>query len=387
MKKNIVIAIGSRANYSSIKSVIRSINLSKRFEAKILLFSASNLEKYGNLHKILLSDGFKIDHNIYTHLEGENLTTMAKSTGIALIEISTYLDQSNPDYVITIGDRYETIATAIASSYLNIKLIHTMGGEISGSIDESIRHAITKLAHIHFVASYESKKRVIKLGENPKNVFNVGCPRIDTVKDILKKKTNINILNNELNNLGVGAKLDLNEKFIILSYHPVTTEYHHQANKIKIVLDAIVKIKIQKIILWPNSDAGSNIVSKMFRKFRESESNFNARFFKNLEIEHYVQLMDLTSCLVGNSSSAIREGAYIGTPSVNIGSRQNNRERGKNVIDAIYDEKKIIKAIERQIKNKKFKSNNIYGDGNASKKILKILTSKKNLVIQKTIDY
>lgn len=384
--KKICVLIGSRANYSSIKNVLYELKKNKKTKLLIIAFSSALLDKFGKVSEIIKKDGFKIDEEIYNHLDGETPLTMSKSTGLAIIELSSILSKHKPDIVLTIGDRYETIATAISSTYLNIPLAHTMGGEVSGTIDESIRHAITKFSHIHFPASKDAFNRIIKLGENKKNVFMVGCPRIDEVKKILNKKVSINQIEKSLFTTGVGNKFHLKQKFLLLSQHPVTTEFSLSDKHIENTLLAIKKINLPTIGLWPNPDAGSAEMAKVIRKFREVGFSNNIYFFKNLDLNTYINLMNLTSCLIGNSSSAIREGAFIGTPSVNIGSRQSGRERASNVIDADNNTLNISKAIAKQLVRKKYKSSNIYGDGNSAKKITKILSNIK-VNIQKRITY
>ncbi len=381
--KSICTVIGSRANYASIKSVLKSIKQNKNLDLKIIAIASSVLERYGNVTTIMAKDGFKPNFILHSLIEGENPKTMAMSTGLGLIELSNIFDQIKPDCVLTIGDRYETMSTVIAASYMNICIAHTMGGEVTGTIDESIRHAITKFAHIHFPSNLDSAERIIKLGESKKHVYNVGCPRIDLVKEILKnKKPNFK----NFFNTGVGNKLDLSKPFLLVSQHPVTTEYGKEEDNILETFEAIKKTQLPAIILWPNSDAGSNDISRGIRKWRENNKYDKFYYFKNLDISDYIQLMNSTVCLVGNSSSGIREGAFIGTPVVNIGSRQNNRLMGKNVLNVTINKDDIYSAIIKQIKRGKYKSQTIYGDGTAGKKIAKIL-EKANPSIQKTITF
>jgi UDP-hydrolysing UDP-N-acetyl-D-glucosamine 2-epimerase len=384
MIKKILVFIGSRANYSSIKSVMAEIVKNQNLKLKLVLGASALIDKYGNLVDIIKKDGFTIDAKLYTLVEGENPVSMSKTAGLGIIEMSSALTNLKPDIVITIGDRYETISTSIASAYLNIPLAHTMGGEVTGTIDESIRHATTKFANIHFVASRDAEIRVLKLGENKKNVFNVGCPRIDLVRHILFSKTKVN--SKKIFKHGVGNKFDLNKDFLIVSQHPVTTEYKDSFEQILNTLNAVKRINIPTLVLWPNSDAGSDGISKGIRNFREKNSNLNFFYIKNLEIEDYVKLMRITKCLVGNSSSGIREGTFIGTPTVNIGSRQNERQCGKNVKHSSYKTENIYKAIKYQIGKGKYKSEKIYGDGYAGKKISKILNNIK-IQVQKKITY
>ena len=383
--KKICIVIGSRANYGSIKSVMNNIKKKKKLELQLILNTSSILYKYGDVSDLIEKDGFEINEKIYNLIEGETLLTMAKSTGLGLIEISTAFDRLKPDIVLTVGDRFETMATVLAASYMNIPLAHTMGGEISGTVDESIRHAVTKLSHIHFPANKKAAEVIRKLGENKNRIFNVGCPRIDLVKEIINDKS-INLRNN-IFNMGVGDKLDLKKPFIIVSQHPVTTEFHDAEKQMKVTLDSISKIDIQVIVLWPNADAGSANISKAIRNFREKNNRSAIHFFKNLSIENYVKLLDTTKCLVGNSSSGIREGNFIGVPCVNIGSRQKGRDRGLNVIDVDYNCKKITEAIRKQIEISKYNSESLYGDGTAGKKIADILSSELEINIQKTLKF
>ena len=349
MLKKICFIIGSRANYSSIKSVMDEIKKDKNFKLSLILTTSSILQRYGEVSKIINKDGFKINEKIFNLIEGENPLTMAKSTGLGLVELSTIFERIKPNLVFSVGDRFETMATVLAASYMNIPLAHTMGGEVTGTIDESIRHAVTKLSHLHFPATKKSYDRIIKLGEEKKNIFLVGCPRVDYVKQVISKTKN---LTRKIENLGVGRKIDFNKEFIILSYHPVTTEFSTIEKNFRIVLEVIEKSQVPSIILWPNSDAGSSIISKVIRKYRERKKLQNARFYKNVPTDIYIELLNKASCIIGNSSSGIREGAFIGVPCINIGTRQNSRERGKNVIDVNYNEDEIKVALEKQLKKK-----------------------------------
>jgi UDP-hydrolysing UDP-N-acetyl-D-glucosamine 2-epimerase len=384
--KKICIVVGSRANYSSIKSLMREVKAHPNLELQLIVCASAVLEKYGKVVDQIELDGFSCDFKLNFIIEGETPITMAKSTGLGVTEIANALEVLKPNFVVTVGDRYETMATTIAATYMNIPLAHTMGGEVTGTIDESIRHATTKFAHLHFTASEDATRRVIRMGEIKENVHWVGCPRIDLVKEILDIKTDIIDLEKKVNSYGIGSNIKLTENFLLLSFHPVTTEFGNNFNNISEIFKAIQKLGLQTIILWPNSDAGSSEISKFYRIFREKNINSPFHFVKNLPIDVYVKLMDLTCCLVGNSSSGIREGAFIGTPVVNIGSRQNLRESGENVITVEPESSLIFEAIKIQIKKIKYNSNNIYGDGNAGFKIAEIL-SKSEVEIQKTITY
>jgi UDP-hydrolysing UDP-N-acetyl-D-glucosamine 2-epimerase len=381
--RKICIVVGSRANYSSIKSAMKAIQDHSDLELQLILGASALLDRYGTVSKQIIEDGFDPVAEVFMLIEGETPTTMAKSTGVGLMELPTVFDRLKPDIVLTVGDRFETMATTLAAAYMNLPVAHTMGGEVSGTIDESIRHAVTKFAHIHFPASKDAKERIIKLGEREEDVHLVGCPRIDLVDEILSNNE-INI--NQALKEGVGDDININEPFILVSQHPVTTEYGEGEDQITKTLSAVSKTNLPVIVLWPNADAGSDDIARGMRKWREQGLDNNMHFYKNLPVNHYIHLMKKTTCLVGNSSSGIREGAFIGTPVVNIGSRQSMRERGKNVIDTLNKEPDIYNALNKQIKHGSFESEDIYGDGNAGKKIADILSQCK-WKIQKRITY
>lgn len=384
--KSICVVIGSRANYSSIKSAMKAISLNRNLQLQIVCMASSVLERFGNVSSLIEKDGFSIDEKCFSIVEGETPTTMAMSTGIGLIELPTIFSRLKPDIVLTVGDRFETMATVLAAAYMNIPIAHTMGGEVSGSIDESIRHAITKFSHIHFPATKKSAERIKKLGELDSTIHFVGCPRIDLVKNVIDDGNELDEV--KLFHLGVGDTFSLKEPFILISQHPVTSEYFSAEEQMKSTLSAIDDLDISALILWPNSDAGSGKISRAIRTWRENrKGKSNVHFFKNLPTEDYIRLMQRTSCLVGNSSSGIREGAFIGVPVVNIGTRQLNRERAQNVLDVTFDSHAINSAIQEQIQHGKFESSHLYGEGNAGAKIADILVNLGEINTQKIISY
>jgi len=261
-----------------------------------------------------------------------------------------------------------------------------MGGEVTGTIDESIRHAITKFAHIHFPANEDSKQRIIKMGEDENYVFNVGCPRIDLVAEELRKDSYEVLKDIFCNFGGVGLIFDITQPYLLVSQHSVTTEFGNNRNQIEETLTALEELQMPTIMLWPNADAGSDDISKGIRTFREHKNPKWLHLFKNLPIKTYIHLMNTTSCLIGNSSSGVREGAFIGTPVINIGTRQNKRLRTDNVIQVEYNSTDIINGIKKQILHGKYKSSDIYGNGTAGKQIAEILVNAEPS-IQKTITY
>lgn len=383
--KKICTVIGSRANYSSIKSAMRAIQRHPELELQLVVAASALLDRYGQVVRLIEQDGFDVHERLHILIEGETPATMAKSTGVGLIELPSVFERLKPDVVITVGDRFETMATTLAAAYMNIPVAHTMGGEVSGTIDESIRHAVTKFAHIHFPASRDAAERIIKLGERQEMVFCVGCPRIDLVAEILAEPERD--IDHHMFDLGVGADLDLTKAFVLVSQHPVTTEYGNGEQQIELTLAAVRESGLQAIILWPNADAGSEDIARGMRKWRERGLAQNMHFFKNLPTATYIKLMRKAACLIGNSSSGIREGAYIGTPVVNIGSRQTARERGLNVIDVGYDASGIRDAIARQIAHGPYVMEDTYGDGNAGVRIAETLARLGPVEVQKRITY
>jgi UDP-hydrolysing UDP-N-acetyl-D-glucosamine 2-epimerase len=380
--KTLCLVIASRANYGRVKSIIYELRKNKKFKLKIILAASALLHRFGSLKKILKKDGVKYHKESHFIVEGESPLTMAKSTGLALIELCSAFNDLKPDVVITVGDRYETIATAIAASYMNITLAHIQGGEITGSIDESVRHAITKLSHIHFAATNNSKKNIIKLGEDKKFVFNVGCPSLDLInKDIAKYKNSYLSINT-----GLGPKIDFKKKYLLIIFHPVTTEYGLSFKQTQEIIDSIQNITHQVIWLWPNIDAGSDGISKCIRENREAGRLNHVTFYKNLPVDQYNYVLSNALCCVGNSSSFIREGSFLGTPCVLIGERQNKREIGNNIIKSRINKKEILKKIKIQIRNKKIKKSYIYGNGLAAKQISNLLYNL-NPSVQKTLNY
>ncbi len=383
-KRKVCVVVGSRANYTSIKAVLAAVDAQPDLELQLVAAASALLDRYGSVVDIIERDGFTPIARLFMLVEGETPATMVKSTGLGLIELPTIFEKLEPDVVLTIGDRFETMATALAAAYMNIPLAHTMGGEVSGNIDECIRHAITKFAHLHFPACQDAADRILRLGEEPERVHLVGCPRMDVVADILKSDQPVG---EALAREGVGARFDPDSPFILVSQHPVTTEYGSGEDQIRATLEAVRETGMQAVVLWPNADAGSEDVARGIRKFREANREAPFHYVKNLAPEIYLALMAKTRCLVGNSSSAIREGAFIGTPSINIGSRQANRQRGRNVIDAGYSLESILAALQNRLAlGGRLESEPIYGDGRAAPRIAEVLATSA-LDVNKRISY
>lgn len=383
-KRKIAVVITARPSYSRVKTVVAAIQDHPDLELQLVVAASALLGRYGSAVNYIEKDGFAIAAKVFNVLEGENLTAAAKTTGIGILELSTVFDNLKPDIVVTVADRFETMATAIAASYMNIPLAHIQGGEVTGNIDEKVRHAITKLSDYHFVASENAKERVVKLGEDPNMIFNTGCPSIDLASAIVESKALPFDPYQKYG--GVGAKPDLSNGYLVVMQHPVTNEYQDSRKHIEATLEAIHKINRPTLWFWPNVDAGADGTSTGIRAFREQRQLPNVHFFKNMEGVDFLQLLQHCDCLIGNSSVGIRECAYLGVPVVNIGSRQNRRDRGGNSVDVDYSQDLIEAAIISSTNKGKSISSSIYGDGEAGIQIAELL-SKVPIRFHKTITY
>lgn len=371
MGKKICVVVTARPSYSRVKTVLRAIKEHPDLELQLLVSGTALLDKYGNTDDFIIDDGFEITEKVYNVLEGGSPTSMAKTTGIAILELTTAFLNLKPDVVVTIADRYETIATSIASTYLNIPLCHIQGGEVTGNIDEKVRHANTKLADIHFASSESAKERILKMGEDPKFVFNTGCPSIDIAN---KVKLGDGLDYDPFEKYSsVGKKFDHSKGYLVVLQHPETYEFDQARAQIEETLHAIKNIDIPTFWFWPNADAGTDDTSKGIRAFREDYYNVEISFFKNMSSLDFLKLISNAKVFVGNSSTGIRESSFLGVPVVNIGPRQRFRDRGENVIDVGYDRGEILEALRRQISHGNYASNDIYGDGQSGKRIADIL--------------
>ncbi len=365
-KRKVCVVVASRANYGRVKYLMKAIQKHEDLELQVIVGASMLLYRFGKAIDILEMDGFKPDRRIYYIVEGETLTTQAKSTGLGIVELSTAFEDLKPDIVVTVADRFETMATAIAATYLNIPLAHIQGGEISGNIDERVRHAITKLADIHFPSTEESKERLIKMGEPPEFIFNFGCPAMDILKN-----EDLSINNQQMVKYGgTGSPINWESPYVLMVQHPVTTSYGEGLTQINETLYALHKVKkIQKIVLWPNVDAGTDDISKGIRVFREKNLNEPFHYFRNFSPEDYARVLNNAVCAIGNSSSFIREGSFLGVPAVLIGDRQEGRECGKNIVTADYDRDSIYNAVNKQLEQKRFEPDSTFGQGQAGELI------------------
>ena len=372
MSRKICVVITARPSYSRIKTALEAMRDHPDIELQLVVTASALLERYGDAIKVIREEGFTVDRQVYMILEGESPVTSAKSTGLGVTELATVFDDLKPDMVVTIADRFETMATAIAAAYMNIPLVHIQGGEVTGSIDEKVRHAITKLADIHLVSSQNSAERVIRMGEDPEKVIVTGCPSIDLARRA--RDAEPRAITDVLSGYGgVGADLDLDKGYIVVLQHPVTTEYQEAADQISHTLDAVRAGGYQALWLWPNVDAGSDATSKTIRSYRELYAMRHVHFYRNFKPLDFLSILMNSKGIVGNSSVAIRECSWLGVPAVNIGSRQSRRDRGRNVIDVAHDRDEIQAAIEKCISGVDRSGDEIYGDGTGGQQIAEAL--------------
>jgi len=375
--RKVCFVITSHIHYARSKLILQELHRDQNVDLLIVVGASAILDPHGDVLSLLDRDGLPCHAKIHMVLEGGNPIAMAKTTGIGIMEFATAFDNLRPDIVIVRGDRYEVLAAAIAAAYLRISLAHIEGGDTTGNIDESVRHAITKLSHIHFTTNDSAKKRVLAMGENPRYVFNFGAPELEFVA-----KNTFKVDNNYINRIGVGDVIDIDKPFLIVMQHPVTSEQGRNRVHIEETLHAVHDLNIPTIWFWPNVDAGSDEISRGIRSFREKNKSQHMRFIKHLPGEEFIALLKKSRCLVGNSSAGIKECSYLGIPVVNIGTRQDNRLRGKNVLDVGHNREAIKKAIKKQITHGKYPKNTLYCKSNTCKNIVKTL-KKSPLYTQK----
>ncbi len=382
-KRKVCAVVTARPSYSRIKTALHAMAEHPDIELQVVVGASALLGRYGDAARIIEADGFPIAARVFMVLEGENPAAMAKTTGIGLMELATVFGNLQPDAVVTVADRYETMSTAVAAAYMNIPLIHLQGGEVSGSIDEKVRHAVTKLADLHLVSTELAWKRVIAMGEDPAHAHVTGCPSIDLAAEVVGEPA---LDFDPIERYGgVGASLDLSDGYVVVLQHPVTTEYELARRHALETLHAVRDAGLPTLWFWPNPDAGSDGTSGAIRSFREVEQPDNMHFFKNMEPRDFLRLLINAGCLVGNSSVGIRESSYLGVPVVNIGARQDGRERGVNVVDVGYERDGIAGAIAHQRSQGRYPSDHLYGDGRAGPRIADIVATAELDIVKRFV--
>lgn len=374
MVRKVCVITGYRSDYLKVKSVLQHLSKRSEIELVVVAIGAHMLPGYGTTVQELKADGLNVVASLYMNVEGSNPNAMSTSVGVGIIELSAVLNFIKPHLVLIVGDRYEIFSAAITVAINNYCLAHIQGGEISGTVDDLLRHAITKLAHIHFPSTELSSKRIIRMGENSKLVFNVGCPALDLIEQHLIEKDRKKFLKKHF------PKLDSSCEYGIIIQHGVTTEYGQAYNQMVQTLSAVQENNLQSILIYSNPDAGEDEIRRAIRFFeRTYGKNFvcpeSTHQWKTIPFDIYLNLLYHSGCLIGNSSSGIRESHVYGVPSINIGTRQRGRERTPNVIDVGYDKDEISAAIKKYCGKRIICDNHLYGFGDAGKRIADILCS------------
>jgi len=364
--RKVAVITGTRADYGIYRSVLEAMESHPKLEAGLIVTGMHLSPKFGLTIDEIKKDGFLIEAEIPILSENDSGAEMANAIGKAILGFSEILSKNRPDFVLLLGDRGEMLAGAIAAAHLNIPVAHMHGGEVSGTIDESVRHAVSKFAHLHFAATDESARRLIKMGENKRYVFVVGAAGLDKI--VQAKYPEPEIIGKELG-------LDLGQPVILCIQHPVTTEVESAGFQMEETMQALESVKAQTVLIYPNSDAGHELMLEVISNY---EGQSWLKVFKSLSHDHYLGLLRIARVLVGNSSSGIIEAPSFGLPVVNIGTRQQGRQQGNNVLNVGYSRHQIKTALKKALYDEDFReyvksSDNPYGNGYTGKKVAAIL--------------
>jgi UDP-hydrolysing UDP-N-acetyl-D-glucosamine 2-epimerase len=381
-KRKVCVVLVDRANYGRLKPVMRELQQHPALELQVLCAGTMVLERFDQPVNLVRADGFPVDGEIFIELEGSTPSTMAKSVGFGMVEFASEFQRLKPEVVLIIGDRYEALSAAVAAAYMNLCIVHVQGGEVSGSIDESARHAITKFAHFHFPSTKRSAEYVVRMGERPDTILGVGCPSSDIAR-ALDRTLAPEILNSTK---GAGCLIDVRKPFLVVIFHPTTTEFGGERQQMEELLLALNDIRTQTVLLWPNIDAGSDHVSKAIRSFRDKAKPDWLRTLINLPPEPYLKVLANAACAVGNSSSFVRDASYFGTPVVLPGARQEGRETDAHVTRVPPVHQTITDAIRRQLAHGRYAPSALYGDGHVAERIAQSVAALQPYV-QKRLHY
>jgi len=380
-RRKICVVLVDRANYGRMKPVMEAIAAHQGLELQVVVAGSMVLERFGLPSRLVEADGFRIDGQVFIELEGSTPSTMAKSVGLGIIEFASEFQRLRPDLLLLIGDRYEALAAAIAGAYMNLCIAHIQGGEVSGSIDESARHAITKFSHFHFPSTQRSADYLVRMGEHPETILSVGCPSSD-----LANRLDRLLEESAINSVGAGARIDVDHPFLLVVFHPTTTEYGHERNQMAELLVALKELEMPTVLLWPNIDAGADHISKTVRQFRNQMGSRWLRTLTNLDPEVYLKILARTACAIGNSSSFVRDASYFGTPVVLVGNRQRGREHAEHVLPVEAHGPEILSAVRGQLARGRYPASALYGDGKVSGRIAAALAGLSPYV-QKRLAY
>ncbi|MGH9843269.1 MAG: UDP-N-acetylglucosamine 2-epimerase [Blastocatellia bacterium] len=381
IRRKICVVLVDRANYGRLKPVMQAIAAQPNLDLQIVAAGTMVLERFDQPARVVREDGFEIDGEIYIELEGSTPATMAKSVGFGVVEFASEFQRLKPDVVLLIGDRYEALSAAIAAAYMNICIAHIQGGEVSGSIDESARHAISKFAHFHFPSTRRSAEYLVRMGERPDTILSVGCPSSDIAR-LLDRR----LLPEVVNSSGRGAPIDVTRDYLLALFHPTTTEFGGERAQMEALLDALDRLRKPAVLLWPNIDAGADHISKAIRVFRVDKEPDWLRTLTNLTPENYLKVLAGAACAIGNSSSFVRDAGYFGTPVVLVGNRQDGRETDLHVTRAAPFADRITEAVIAQLRHGRYAPSTLYGDGFVSERIARALGNLQ-MYVQKRLNY
>ncbi|XP_049482333.1 bifunctional UDP-N-acetylglucosamine 2-epimerase/N-acetylmannosamine kinase isoform X4 [Panthera uncia] len=368
-KLRVCVATCNRADYSKLAPIMFGIKMEPEFfELDVVVLGSHLIDDYGNTYRMIEQDDFDINTRLHTIVRGEDEAAMVESVGLALVKLPDVLNRLKPDIMIVHGDRFDALALATSAALMNIRILHIEGGEVSGTIDDSIRHAITKLAHYHVCCTRSAEQHLISMCEDHDRILLAGCPSYDKLLSA-KNKDYMSIIRMWLGD-------DVKSKdYIVALQHPVTTDIKHSIKMFELTLDALISFNKRTLVLFPNIDAGSKEMVRVMRK-KGIEHHPNFRAVKHVPFDQFIQLVAHAGCMIGNSSCGVREVGAFGTPVINLGTRQIGRETGENVLhvrDADTQDK-ILQALHLQF-GKQYPCSKIYGDGNAVPRILKFLKS------------
>jgi len=361
MKKKILFLTGTRADYGKMKPLMTAIEENERFECHIFITGMHTLKEFGDTKSEILKDGFENTHVYMNQIIEEPMDLVLANT---INGFSRYIRELEPDLIIIHGDRVEALAGAISGAINNILVAHIEGGELSGTIDESIRHSISKLAHIHFVSNIDAKNRLMQLGEDERSIFVIGSPDID----IILQKPSISLEK-------IKERYDIKFKeYAVLMYHPVTTEVNELKLKVEQLVSAVIESDLNYIVINPNNDHGHNIILDEYKRFNELK---NIKRYPSIRFEFFIELLRNATFIIGNSSAGIHEAPVIGLPSVNVGSRQSNRFYYESIINTSDSKEQILNAIKIATHTKVANRTTYFGDGNSRKKFLAAIEDEK----------
>lgn len=382
--RKVLVALTTRGNYAKMKSSMQAIRADPRLALQVAIGGGLVLDRYGRFEPILAQDGFTID-GVFDYIdEGDSLHAMARSASRCAGVFADTLAALRPEIVVIIADRYEALAQAQAAVCMNVPIAHVEGGEVSGSIDERIRHAVTKLAHMHFVSNKEAAERVCRMGEHPESVHIVGTPSLDQLADI--DLENVDHVERMCDERGTGPVVNVRSDFIVVSHHPIVTRIADAARNYAEIAGAVRELHLPAVWVLPNMDAGAAEALGPVESLQRDPSAPPVRCVSSLPFDAYAALLHNARCLIGNTSSGLREGAFLGVPVVNVGARQQGRTRADNVIDAPDECASIVRAARQQIAHGRYEPDMLYGDGRAGQRIAALLASPMP-PLEKTIAY